>query len=138
MRRWFVVLVVCALGTGASAASAATWVSSGPGPAQVSAVGLDPTQPGVVYVGTRGGDVLRSTDAGATWQPTGATGDHPIAGIAVRGQVVLVSSAGPTFSGVGGILRSFDGGASWSGAGSLRASETPTSARSRSTRSTRA
>lgn len=119
MRR-LLLLVVCALGLGAPAAGAATWVSHGPSPAQVSAVGLDPTQPGVVYVGTGGGDVLRSADGGTTWQPTGPTGDHPIAGIAVRGQVVLVASAGPTFSGVGGILRSFDGGASWSSAGSAQ------------------
>ena len=119
MRR-LLLFVVCALGVGVPAAEAATWVSSGPSPAQVSAVGLDPTQPGVVYVGTRGGDVLRSSDAGATWQPTGPTGDHPIAGIAVRGSVVLVASAGPGFSGIGGVLRSFDGGVTWSSAGSAQ------------------
>ena len=111
------LVLVSGLLTGTTSASASTWVSSGPSPAQISAVGFDATQPGVVYVGTAGGGVLRSSDGGVTWARTAPTGDDRIAGIDARGGRVVVSRAGGSFSGVGGILRSFDNGGTWAAAG---------------------
>ena len=101
----------------AASAPAATWMSVGPSPAHVSALGLDPAQPATLYAGTTGGAVFRSTDDGVTWQRLAPTGDFPIRDIAVIGQLVLASSDAGTNDGVGGVFRSVDGGASWAFAG---------------------
>ncbi len=117
MRSSVALAAVVLSGLLTGSASASTWVSSGPGPAQISSVGFDATQPGVVYVGSRGGGVLRSTDSGLTWARTAPTGDDRIAGISARGGRVIVSRTSDTSGGAGGILRSFDGGATWEAAG---------------------
>lgn len=107
MRRFSLVVLVLVAGVvPATGAHAATWVSNGPGPPQISSFGFDRTQSGVVYAGTAGGGVLRSTDGGATWSRTAPTGDDTIFGIAAHGGTVIVTSRN-------GIQRSADGGATW-------------------------
>lgn len=111
MRRLALLIVLAAV-TAASAtgAYAATWVSNGPGPPQISSFGFDRTQSDVVYAGTAGGWVLRSTDGGSTWSRTAPTGDDSIYGIAAHGGRVIVTRRT-------GILRSADGGATWEAEG---------------------
>jgi hypothetical protein len=53
----------------------------------------DPLQPGVVYAGTHGTGVLRSVDAGQTWQPAGLDGQ------AVRALTVSRIESGTLYAG---------------------------------------
>ncbi len=41
--------------------------------ANVIALAIDPSTPGTLYAGTYGGGILKSTNTGMTWQPTGAS-----------------------------------------------------------------
>jgi hypothetical protein len=70
---------------------------------------IDRLNPGRVYAGTHGAGVLRSEDAGATWQACG-----------LRGQIVTAVSASPTqpelvYAGTkpAGLFVSSDGGQGW-------------------------
>jgi hypothetical protein len=101
----------------AASARAATWSSAGPAPAAITGFGFDPAAPSMLYAGTAGGAVFRSTDGGATWLRTGPTGDFPIRTIVVRGSVVFAVSDSGSNTGVGGVYRSLDAGGSWSFAG---------------------
>jgi photosystem II stability/assembly factor-like uncharacterized protein len=111
MRRLSLLVVLAAIAAApVTGAHAATWVSNGPGPPQISSFGFDRTQSGVAYAGTVSGSVLRSTDGGATWSRTAPTGDDAIYGIASDGGRVIVTSRN-------GIQRSGDGGATWQAEG---------------------
>jgi len=94
----------------------------------IGAIALDPTDANVVYVGTGeannaadtydGNGVLRSTDAGQTWNSLGLGGTARIARIAVdpaNPSRIFVAAMGTQFS-TGpnrGLYRSEDGGQSW-------------------------
>src|SRR6185436_7802943 len=62
-----VALLAIVLRSDAAEASVA-WVNSGPGGAIVQAIAADPTDDGVVYVGTRDGGVFKSPGVATTWQ----------------------------------------------------------------------
>lgn len=75
----------------------------------VRCLAADPTQAGRLYAGTQGNGLLRSDDAGKTWQPGG-----------LAGQIVKSVAASPTESGVlyagtkpAYIYKSTDSGATW-------------------------
>jgi hypothetical protein len=76
---------------------------------EVVCLAADPLNPGRVYAGTQGNGVLRSDDAGATWQPCG-----------LAGQIVKAVTASPTQPGVlyagtkpALMFRSNDSGDTW-------------------------
>jgi photosystem II stability/assembly factor-like uncharacterized protein len=93
-------------------------VGSGPlptGPASVRALTLDPAQPGVLYAGTDGTGVVKSTDGGATWTVKSA-------GLMQMNALSLaIDPVAPSTIYVGtdngGVFRSTDGGASWGSRG---------------------
>jgi hypothetical protein len=69
----------------------------------------DPARPGVAYAGTDGDGVLRTADAGRTWQPAG------LAGRAIRALAVSTAVPGRVYAGAKppGLYVSDDGGANW-------------------------
>lgn len=93
-------------------------VGSGPlptGPAFVRALALDPAQPGVLYAGTDGTGVVKSTDGGMTWtvKSVGLTQTNApsLALDAVAPSTIYVGTNN------GGVFRSTDGGTSWGSRG---------------------
>ena len=76
----------------------------------VLAVGFDPAAPDTVYAGTQMEGVFKSTDAGATWRPTGEVPGGQVYSVAVAdGPAAAVYATS-----IAGILRSRDGGDNWS------------------------
>ncbi|HET9698071.1 MAG TPA: hypothetical protein VFP40_14455, partial [Terriglobales bacterium] len=96
-------------------------------------IALDPTNPDIVYVGTgdssfslgslSGAGVLKSTDAGQTWQVIGADAFHmstatsglgaPGISVSPDGKRILVAMNSNLGDVSGGIFLSTDGGATW-------------------------
>jgi hypothetical protein len=75
----------------------------------VRCLAADPHNPNVLYAGTQGRGVLRSADAGKSWQPAGL-GDHAVKSIAVS-----PSERGAVYAGTkpSKVFVSRDGGAQW-------------------------
>ena len=103
------------------------WFSTGPSLAgRCLAVDFDPTNPATVYVGTAGGGLWKSTNAGDTWFPL--TDDLPTLGVGAvcvlesDPNIVIIGTgegsgaAGPNLA-LGafgaGILKSTDAGVTW-------------------------
>src|SRR5512146_1542899 len=86
---------------------------------RVSAVAGVPTQPNVYYIGTPGGGVWKTDDAGQTWNPISK--DIPVASIGAM--AVAESDPKLVFAGTGeqtqgdGVYRSTDAGATWTNIG---------------------
>ena len=89
-------------------------MNSGPGGAIVQAIAADPTDDGVVYVGTRDGGVFKSPGGATTWQVANTgLGDLNVRSIAVSpagGGVVLAGTDA-------GLYRTANGGGTWTLAG---------------------
>jgi photosystem II stability/assembly factor-like uncharacterized protein len=103
--------------------SGSSWQNLGPTnfAGRVSALAVDPTKPNVIYRGTAGGGVWKTTDGGTTWTPlTDDLGNLSIGAIAVapsKPQTVYVGT-GEGALGIDGIdgigfIKSTDGGATW-------------------------
>jgi photosystem II stability/assembly factor-like uncharacterized protein len=101
-----------------------SWQNLGPTnfAGRVSAVAVDPSNAAIIYRGTAGGGVWKTTDGGVTWKPlTDDLGNLSIGAVAVapsRPQTVYVGT-GEGALGIDGIdgigfIRSTDGGATWS------------------------
>jgi photosystem II stability/assembly factor-like uncharacterized protein len=90
--------------------ASSSWVNSGPGGAIVQAIAADPTDDGVVYVGTRDGGVFKSPGGATTWQVANTgLGDLNVRSIAVSpagGGVVLAGTDA-------GLYRTATGGGTW-------------------------
>lgn len=86
---------------------------------RVSAVAGVPTEPNMYYIGTPGGGIWKTDDAGQTWNPISDT--VPVASIGA----MAVSESDPklVFAGTGeqtqgnGVYKSSDGGATWANIG---------------------
>ena len=114
-------------------ASGGEWTSIGPSPIQgcgtspsnnycsgrVSAIALDPSHPGTIYIGGAVGGVWKSTNGGSTWTPL--TDNQPSLAIGS----IAVDPSGVVYVGTGdgtercdnyygaGVLKSTDGGSTW-------------------------
>jgi len=75
----------------------------------IRCLAADPSQPGVAYAGTDRDGLLRTSDAGHTWQAAGLRGQ------AIRAVAVSQARAGRVYAGTKppGLYVSDDGGASW-------------------------
>jgi photosystem II stability/assembly factor-like uncharacterized protein len=90
----------------------ATWVeaSSGLTPRQVDSLVLDPNSPSVLYAGTYGGGVFRSTDGAATW--TNLNGSPS----AAQALAIAPLTSSTLYAGTNGfgVFKTTDAGATWS------------------------
>jgi photosystem II stability/assembly factor-like uncharacterized protein len=105
-----------------------SWFSTGPHglSGRCTAIAIDPTNVDVIYVGTAGGGVWKSTDGGESWSPrTDDVGTLSIGAVAVlpwSPSIVLAGTGDGNFAGFAGMaidpfgvgmLRSTDAGATW-------------------------
>ena len=105
------------------------WTSLGPKPitqngtygnvsGRVSAIAVDPNNHSVIYAGTAGGGVWKTSDGGVTWTPlTDSLPNLVIGALAIdsTGQTIYMATGdrdGGTLAG-SGAFRSTDGGANW-------------------------
>lgn len=97
------------------------WVSLGPhdGNGPIGSIAPHPTVVGTLYIGTPGGGVWKTTDAGGSWVPlTDSWPDMTVGAIAIAPSDPSILYAGTKSrvepsSGDGSIQRSTDGGATW-------------------------
>jgi len=87
------------------------WTNVGPSPAAVQAIAVDPRGTGTIFMGTLGGGVRKSIDAGLTWSAanTGLT-DLEVMTLAMDAsgpQTVYAGDPG------GGLFKTTDGGSTW-------------------------
>jgi Ca2+-binding RTX toxin-like protein len=109
-------------------ASSPTWtpVSDQASSLSIGAIGFDPANANSMVagigrhssLGSDGGNltgVLRSTDGGLTWTEPGSFGlsGENLSGVAIRGNVIVVSSDTGVGFNSGGVFRSIDGGVSF-------------------------
>jgi len=92
-------------------AGSRSWVGLGPpGFRVIDALALDPASPSTIYIGTREGGVLKTTNCGATWLPMN-TG---LADLRIRDLVVHPSLNRMLYAATAaGVFKSADGGESW-------------------------
>jgi len=101
-------------------ANSSSWTSIGPQPispgtyaasGRVWGIAIDPTNYNTVYIGTDGGGVWKTTDAGTTWTPMTDTQ----ANINIRDLALVPSSPSHIYAATagGGLLSSTDGGNTW-------------------------
>ena len=76
----------------------------------VRCLAVDPLNPSIVYAGTQGNGVLRSSDRGKTWQPAGLAGRivKSIAASRAEPGVVYAGTKSPPL-----MFVSHDGGRNW-------------------------
>ncbi len=105
------LLIIGACLAGDAYASSPEWLSTLPGPEQISALAVDPAQPSRIYAGAAPATVFTSTDSGLTWVK---------AAIADRGGAVSVIAPDPHTPGQaylglywGGLCKTTDGGQTW-------------------------
>ena len=100
------------------------WMNSSSGlhATTVTASAADPATAGLIYAGTNGQGVYRSTDNGKTWSaPNAGLGDRNIRALLANPGMLLAATQG------GGIYRSSDNGQSWvSGSQGLPAADAKT------------
>jgi photosystem II stability/assembly factor-like uncharacterized protein len=103
------VLYAGGRGISKSSDGGVTWRRSGLGRTPVLAVAIDPSEAATLYAGTTAG-VLKSTNAGATWQRLHGALD----GTRVRALAIDPRHHRTVFAGTGsGVFWSSDGGLSW-------------------------
>ncbi|HMP07119.1 MAG TPA: Ig-like domain-containing protein, partial [Lacipirellulaceae bacterium] len=114
------------------------WTAMGPAPiaagqtpgnqpvsGRVTAIAADPFDPNVIFVGTAGGGVWRTTNAGATWQALTDIVPTPTPSLSIGSVAVARSNTNIIYAGTGeasntdvagygrGILKSTDRGLTW-------------------------
>jgi photosystem II stability/assembly factor-like uncharacterized protein len=100
-----------------------TWFNLGPAnlSGRMLGIAFDPTDSDIVYGGSAGGGLWKSTDGGSNWVPlTDELPSLAIGGVAVapsNGNIVVIGTGEGTFNidriGGVGILRSTDAGSTW-------------------------
>ncbi|MFY9611575.1 MAG: hypothetical protein WAU45_23550 [Blastocatellia bacterium] len=113
------ILVLLRLGIpGVSEAANDPWTSVGPQGGRVQALAIDPSNADIIYAGTDGGGVLKSTNGGAVWTTLNTGNTTPrilpfrpdyIPSIAIDRSSTNIIYAGTD----GGIIKSTNGGLSW-------------------------
>ena len=110
---WGFLLSVILL-TDSAIAGIDSWTTQDPRGRRIQATVTDPATPGTAFAGIDNGEVLKTTDGGATWLPTGTIPVSKITALAVD-----VHSAGYVYAGTPkGIYRSANHGISWAAASS--------------------
>lgn len=117
IRATSIVVLSLIIGAPTTSAQRAAWEAVGPSPPAVFApVAIGPVGSGIIYIGTFGGGVLKSTDKGHSFRPT----NNGLANLAVTAMAAHRTDIDRIYLGTfgGGSLRSeiyqtSDGGANW-------------------------
>lgn len=98
-----------------------TWLGPGNVGGRIRSIVIHPTQPNRMWLGSVGGGIWRSQDAGASWAPI----DDFLANLAVSSMVLVGSTPDVMYAGTGegfrnsdsirgaGVFKSTDGGVTW-------------------------
>ncbi len=88
----------------------------GPFGAKVTAVVYHPTDPNIVYAGTWGNGIYKSTNGGVTWAPS----SKGLSNLVIQSLAISPSRPNALYAGVyyqanvpGGVFKTIDGGANW-------------------------
>ena len=113
-RRSVVLLLTAIFLSRVASAGVNRWTTGGPNGGWIQALAADPTDLNVIYAGTNGGGVFRSTDGGVHWAP-GNAGWSPEEGFSATSLVVTPQWPATVYSGsnFGGVMQSTDGGRTW-------------------------
>ena len=101
--------------TAAPTAISVSWARLNPGQFlprdQVTAVVVDPTDPGIIYVGTENAGIYKSIDGGLSWQPA----LNGLGGTNIGTLVMDPNSPSTLYAGVinGGVYKTIDGATTW-------------------------
>ena len=91
-----------------------TWTGIGPW-VNISTIALDPMTPTIIYAGTGGGGVFKSTNGGGNWSAVNSgldnSPDFEVWDLAIDPVTTTTIYAGTT----GGVFKSMNGGENWSG-----------------------
>jgi photosystem II stability/assembly factor-like uncharacterized protein len=94
-------------------------VSWNPGYGKVSAIAIHPSNTNIIYVGTPGGGIWKSTNAGSTWIPIL---DNNAAWISIGAMTISPSNQSVIYASAGenseAIIKSTNAGLTWSASGS--------------------
>jgi photosystem II stability/assembly factor-like uncharacterized protein len=115
MRRPLLLFVLSLLALVSVEAGAAEWVPIGPFGGTAKSLVVAPSDPRVLYAGTRGAGVFRSTDGGRSWERRNGHGAGALSDFDILAVAVDPRDPGRVYAGTlrRGLLRSLDGGASW-------------------------
>ena len=99
-----------ALSSVAAVAGENVWTSNGPYGGMVEVLAIDPSSPQMVYAGTFGGGVSKSTNGGASWTAvnSGLTNTY-VHALAIDPSNTYILYAGTS----GGMFKSINGGGTW-------------------------
>jgi tetratricopeptide (TPR) repeat protein/photosystem II stability/assembly factor-like uncharacterized protein len=78
---------------------------------QITAIVVDPTDPGIMYVGTENAGVYKSIDGGLSWQPAG----NGLGGTNIGTLIIDPNLPSTLYAGVinGGVYKTIDGATTW-------------------------
>jgi photosystem II stability/assembly factor-like uncharacterized protein len=115
MKRFLALLVFSLTLLQPVAARAAEWVPIGPFGGTAKSLVVAPSDPRVLYAGTRGAGVFRSTDGGRSWERRNGHGTGALLDLDILAVAVDPSDPDRVYAGTlrRGLSRSIDGGESW-------------------------
>ena len=100
-----------------------TWTGTGPDGGPIRSVLVDPTTPNIIYVGTGGSGVFKSTDSGTSWTQLDPLGITTLPTRTVRSLVfganfsTIYAGADNAVDDTNGVFQSIDSGATWTAIG---------------------
>src|SRR5439155_11015016 len=97
---------------GSASAGVNTWTTTGPAGGRVQSLAVDPVTTTIIYAGTDGGGIFRSTNGGASWTAINAG----LSNSSVSALAVSFASPTTLYAGTdgGGVFKSTTSGTSWS------------------------
>ena len=89
------------------------WTSHGPPGGYINVLAVDPANSNILYAGTAGGGLFKSTNNGDTWYKSGLAGKHVLA------VVIDPNQPGTLYAGIGfgGVFKTSNGGDTWTNIG---------------------
>jgi hypothetical protein len=97
-------------------AGAGPWATGGPFGGTVRCLGLDPSDPAIVYAGTDRNGVFKTINGGLSWSAAG----EGLPGWDVNAIAVDPALPSTVYAGTWGVYKSTDGGSSWRATGLTR------------------
>ena len=80
---------------GSASAGVNTWTTTGPAGGRVQSLAVDPVTTTIIYAGTDGGGIFRSTNGGASWTAINSgLGNTQIYALGVAGTSLFAGSGG--------------------------------------------